>query len=61
MSTLGVIIFFGGIGIGFLLILYSLLPGTDESIMARCLLAGLGLLVAFMCTIVGGQLVEFGG
>ncbi len=61
MSTLGVIIFFGGIGIAILLILYSLLLGPGGSIMARCLLAGLGLLVAFMCTLVGGQLVGFGG
>ncbi len=61
MATLGVIIFFGGIGIGMLLILYSLLPGTDSSIMVRFLLAGLGLLVAFMCTLIGGQLVGFGG
>ncbi len=61
MSILGVIIFFGGIGIGILLILYSLLPGTHGSIMARFLLAGLGLLVAFMCTLVGGQLVGPGG
>ncbi len=61
MSILGVIIFFGGIGIGILLILYSLLLGTDGSIMARFLLASLGLLVALMCTLVGGQLVGSGG
>jgi len=61
MSILGVIIFFGGIGIGIFLILYSLLPGTHGSIMARFLLASLGLLVAFMCTFVGGQLVGSGG
>jgi len=61
MITLAAIIYFGGIGIGAVMLLYALWVGSMGSVKAGYVMAGLGFGVYLMGMLIASVLARFSG